>query len=63
MRSLVLLACGVLVSVALVGLGGCQPRNRLGNRELGQSSLTNGRSVFTGNPNAPPPPPAPAPPP
>jgi hypothetical protein len=41
--------CALLVLLAVAA--GCQPRNRLGNRELGQSSLTNGRSVFTGNPN------------
>ncbi len=33
-----------LIGVALAGLAGCGPRDKIGDRLLGQDSLSNGRS-------------------
>ena len=37
-----------LLGLALLLASGCAPRNRFANRELGRSSLTDGRRPVTG---------------
>lgn len=44
MRSAPLLALGAAL---LAALAGCGPRDKIGDRLIGQDSLTNGRSTLT----------------